>query len=295
MLSGFTGLNLFTQSIYSGLTSGAVYALLAMGLVIAFRTTRVVNLAHGESYAVAGLAISMLERAGLPMSLALVAGVLMAMGYLWAMDRVLLRPRASWPVPSLILITLGLAFLTRGVLLVVAGVDPLSFPRLVAGPPLRWAGGILPRQALLLVVASVAAAMAVAVFLGRTRFGRQLRATAEHPDAAQLMGVNVSATRAAAFLLAGGLGGLAAALLVPLVPVDFQAGLGMTLRGFIAAALAGMVPGAAVLCGFILGLFEAFVTSYGGALASDPVVFVVLIVAALWRSRSIRFEGRARA
>ncbi len=288
-------MNLFTQSIYSGLTSGAVYALLAMGLVIAFRTTRVVNLAHGESYAVGGLSIALLQQAGVPMLLALVAGIVLGMVFLWGMDRVLLRPRASWPVPSLILITLGLAFLTRGVLLVAAGVDPLSFPRLVAGPPLRWAGGILPRQALVLIGVSIVAAIAVAVFLGRTRFGRQLRATAEHPDAAQLMGVNVNATRAVAFLLAGGLGALAAALLVPLVPVDFQTGLGMTLRGFIAAALAGMVPGAAVFCGFILGLFEAFVTSYGGALASDPVVFVVLIVAALWRSRSIRFEGRARA
>ena len=90
------------------------------------------------------------------------------------------------------------------------------------------------------------------------------------------------------------LGGLAAALLVPLVPVDFQTGLGMTLRGFIAAALAGMVPGAAVFCGFLLGLFEAFVTSYGGALASDPVVFLVLIVADVGGKEPDRVLGRPR-
>jgi branched-subunit amino acid ABC-type transport system permease component len=287
--------NLFTQAIYSGLTSGAVYALLAMGLVIAYRTTRVVNLAHGESYAIAGIVIGLLDRSGVPLGLALPAGVLAAMLFLWGMDRLLLRPRSAWPIGSLILVTLGVAFLARGVFMVAAGVDPLSFPRLIAGPPLRFAGGVIPRQAVTLIGVAVVAAAGVALFLARTRFGRQLRATAEHPDAAQLMGEIVYRPGGGASRLGGGGGGLAAALLVPLVPVDFQTGLGMTLRGFIAAALAGMVPGAAVFCGFLLGLFEAFVTSYGGALASDPVVFLVLIVAALWRSRSIRFDGGARA
>ena len=288
-------MNLFTQAIFSGLTAGAVYALLAVGLVIAYRTTRVVNLAHGESYAIAGTVISLLDRAQVPLPLAMAAGIAAAMLFLWGLDRVILRPRSHWPVGSLILVTLGVAFLSRGVLMLAAGVDPLSFARILSGRPVRLFGGIIARQAILLIVVSAVAAIIIGYLLARTRFGRQLRATAEHPEAAQLMGVNVHATRAVAFLLAGALGGLAAALLVPLVPVDFQAGLGMTLRGFIAAALAGMAPGASVICGFLLGLFEAFVTTYGGALASDPVVFLVLIAAALWRSRAIRFEGRARA
>ena len=288
-------MNLFTQAIISGLMSGAVYALLAVGLVIAYRATRVVNLAHGESYMIGGLGIALAVRSGLAVGLAIPLGIAAAMLFSYIVERFFLRSRSHWPIPSLILVTLGLAFVARGAMLVIAGADPLSFPRLVAGRPLFFAGGAIPLQGIALILTAIAAALAISLFLSRTRLGRQLRASAEHPDAAQLMGVNVFAARALAFVMAGGLGGLAAALVVPLVPVDFQAGLGMTLRGFIAAALAGMSPPASIVCGMLLGLFEAFVTGYLGALASDPIVFLILIGVAVWRSRLILFGGGGRA
>ena len=288
-------MNLFTQSILSGLVSGAVYALLAAGLVIAFRTSRVLNLAHGETYVVSGLGASLVSHAGLPLWLAIGAGMAAAIAFSWAVERFFLRPRESWPIPGRILVTLGVAFVARGLMLLAAGIDPLSFPRMLPGRPVRFAGGAIPQQGILLIALSLAAALGIGLFLSRTLTGRQLRAAAEHPEAAQLMGVNVHRVRAIAFLIAGALGGLAAILLVPLISVDFQAGLGMTLRGFIAAALGGMSPLGSIAAGFGLGLFEAFITSYLGAMASDPVVFAVLIGLALWRSRHVAFGGSARA
>jgi branched-chain amino acid transport system permease protein len=178
---------------------------------------------------------------------------------------------------------------------VLAGVDPVSFPRLLAGPPIRFAGGAIPLQGVALVVIGFLAAIAVSVFLLVTPLGRQLRATAENPDAAELLGVNTDRMRLISFAIAGALGGLAAILLVPLTSIDYQAGLGMTLRGIIAAALAGMSPVLAVFGGFGLGLAEAFVTTYFGALAQDPVIFLVLIGIALWQSRKVRFGGSQRA
>lgn len=275
--------------------AGAVYALLALGLSLVYRTTRVVNLAHGESYVLGGLSMAMLSAAGMPLWLSVAAGIAIAMAFGYVVERVLLRPRAAWPMHSLILVTLGIAFFTRGVMLLLAGIDPLSFPRLLAGPPLRFAGGAIPLQGIALVAASVLATVAVSLFLTRTRLGRQLRASAEHPDAAQLMGVNVYGARSLAAILAAALGALSAALLVPLAAVDFQAGLGMTLRGFIAAALAGMSPIGSLVAGLALGFGEALVTSYLGALAQDPIIFLVLIAIAVWRSRGIRFGGGARA
>ncbi len=195
----FARMNLFTQAIISGLMSGAVYALLAVGLVIGYRTTRVVNLAHGESYVIAGLTIAMLVEQGAPLWLGVAAGIAASMAFGYVVERVFLRPRASWPVSSLILVTLGISFFVRGAMLLVAGVDPLSFPRLVAGPPLHIAGGAIPPQGIALLIASIIAAAGISLFLSRTRLGRQLRASAEHPDAAQLMGVNVFAARALAF------------------------------------------------------------------------------------------------
>jgi branched-subunit amino acid ABC-type transport system permease component len=279
----------------SGLISGTVYALLAMGLIIAFQTTRIVNLAHGETYAISGLVTAGLAHAGAPIVAALAGGIATATLFSMGVERLLLRPRASWPVSSLILVSLAAAFLSRGVLQVGFGPDPESFKRLFAGAPIRIGYGALSQQGFWLILIGLAAVFATTQFLTRTRIGRQLRATAENPDAAQLLGINVGAARMIAFAIAGALGGLSAALLVPLISVDYQVGLGMTLRGFIAASLGGMSPLSGIFGGLGLGLAEALVTTYFGALAQDPVIFLVLIGVALWQSRKILFGGSIRA
>jgi branched-subunit amino acid ABC-type transport system permease component len=233
--------------------------------------------------------------ADLPLYLALLAGIAAATMLSFAIERLLLRPRRDWPTPSLILVTLAAAFLIRGALQVVMGVDSVSFPRQFGGPPLRFLGGALPQQGLGLVLIGLVAAIGVTLFLMYTSLGRQMRAAAENPDAAELLGIDVDRIRTLAFGIAGTLGGLGAVLLVPLVSIDFQAGLGMTLRGFIAAALAGMSPRLVIVTALGLGLAEALVNTYFGALAQDPIVFLVLIGVALWQSRHIRFGGGARA
>jgi branched-chain amino acid transport system permease protein len=283
------------QALIAGLMSGALYALLATGMIIAWQTSRVVNLAHGESFAIAGLVAAGLSTHGLGPWLALPLGLVAAMAWSVGVERLLLRPRRHWPASGLILVTLAAAFLSRGLLDLLFGVDPLSFPRYFLGPPVRLLGGVMPRQGMGLVVVGLAAAGLVTLFLLRTATGRQLRATAENPDAAQLLGIDTDRARLLAFALAGLLGGLGAILLVPLISVDYQAGLGMTLRGFIAAALAGMRPGRAIIAGLGLGLAEALVTAAFGALAQDPMVFVALIGVAVWQSRAVRFGGSARA
>lgn len=288
-------MNPLTQAIISGLMMGAVYALLATGLVIVFHTAQIVNIAHGEGYAIGGIVTAVTAAQNLPLWLALLAGIAGAVGFSIGLERLLLRSRRAWSVNSLILVTLAVAFFVRGVLNVSVGSDPVSFPRLFVGPPLRILGGILPLQGAGLIVIGLAAAFAVPLFLAKTRLGRQLRAASENPDAAELMGVNVDFARTLAFAIAGAYGALGALLLVPMVSVDFQAGLGMTMRGFIAAALGGMFPVPAILCGLFLGLAEAFVTTYWDALAQDPVVFLALIGIALWQSRHIRFGGSLRA
>lgn len=288
-------MNPVTQAIYSGLMAGGVYALLAIGLIVAFRTSRVLNLAHGETFAVGGVTAGLVAGMGVSKFIASIAALVVAMIYAIAVDQILMKPRRHLPISSLILITLAAAFLTRGVLMVAAGVDPLSFPRLLVGPPIRFAGGAIPLQGVALVAIGFTVAIGVSLFLVRTPLGRKLRATAENPDAAELLGIDTDRMRLIASAIAGLLGGLAAVLLVPLTSIDYQAGLGMTLRGIIAAALAGMSPALAVLGGLSLGLSEAFVTTYFGALAQDPVIFAILIGVAVWQTRKIRFGGSQRA
>ncbi|HZT51154.1 MAG TPA: branched-chain amino acid ABC transporter permease [Stellaceae bacterium] len=288
-------MNPLSQAVISGVMMGSVYALLATGLVIVYHTSQIMNIAHGEAYAVAGIVAALAAGHSLPVWLALLAGIAAAVAFALSLEWGILRPRRAWSVNGLILVTLAVAFFMRGVLNVSVGADPVSFPGLVSGRALRVAGGALPRQGLLLVVVGLAAALAIPLFLSATRLGRQLRAAAENPDAAELMGVDVDRARTIAFAVAGAYGALGALLLVPLISVDFQSGLGMTMRGFIAAALGGMSPLPVILCGLGLGLAEALVNTYVGALAQDPIVFLALIAVALWQSRRVRFGGSLRA
>jgi branched-chain amino acid transport system permease protein len=289
-------MNPLTQAVISGLTMGAVYAMLSIGLVIVYQTAQVINLAHGEAYSIAGIVVSIFVGAQiLPIWAAVAAAFAAAVLFSVAVERFLLRPRRFWSHNALILVTLAAAIFSRGLLYTLIGSDPVSFPRLVSGRPFHFAGGVLPPQSLLLIVVGYLLALAIPLFLSGTQRGRQLRAAAENPDAAQLMGINVDGARLLAFVIAGAYGAVGAVLLVPLVSVDFHAGLDMTLRGFIAAALGGMSPLGAILCSILLGLGEALVTTYFDALAKDPIVFLMLIGVAAWRSRKIRFGGGLRA
>ena len=248
-----------------------------------------------KSFAITGVVAALLVSYGVPLPVSIPAAMLVAVAFATSLHRFVLRPRSEWPAGTLILITLGAAFVARGVMILLVGTDPVSFPALFEAPPIRVAGGALPVQGLALVLVGFGVSVAVGLFLVATRSGKQLLATAENPYAAELLGVDVERARLIAYGIGGLLSALAGVLLIPLIAVDFQYGLAMTLRGFIAAAIAGMSPIGVLASGLGLGLFEAMVGAYLGALFQDPVMFFVLILVALWQSRKIRFGGGRRA
>src|SRR5690554_2320055 len=134
-------MNLFSQAIISGLMTGAVYTSLGVGLVLVYRTARILNLAHGEAFAITGVMAAILTASGLSLPLAVLLSALTSIGVALGLHRFVLRPRAEWPPGVLILITLGAAFTIRGVLILLAGTDPVSFPSLFEGASLHIAGG----------------------------------------------------------------------------------------------------------------------------------------------------------
>ena len=288
-------MNLLTQTIISGFLSGATYAVLGIGLVLVVRTARILNLAHGESFVVAAAVTAMLAAFGVPVWIALVPGVVLSILFATALHYFVLRQRSHWPQGNLILITLAVAFAMRGLMVLLIGPDAVSFPSFFEGPPWRIFGGALARQGAALIVVGFGVSIAVGLFLSYTRLGKQLLATAENPQATELLGVDVGRARLLAYGLSGALAGVAAVFLVPLISIDYQSGLSLTLRGFIAAAIAGMSPVGTIASGLVLGMFEAMVGSYFGALFQDPVIFVCLIIVAVWQSRNVRFGGVRRA
>ncbi len=132
-------MNPLTQALISGLMMGTVYALLATGLAIVYHTAQIVNIAHGEAYAVAGIVAAAVEAGGAPLWIGLLAGIGAAVLFVLVLERVLLRPRRSWSVNSLILVTLAVAFFMRGL-----GVSSAPRPRIPMRPS-SWASMSISR------------------------------------------------------------------------------------------------------------------------------------------------------
>jgi branched-subunit amino acid ABC-type transport system permease component len=285
------------QAVFSSLTNGSVYALMGVAIVLCYRSSRVVNLAQGETYTVSGLLTAKLVALGLPLTAAGAGGLAAAAAAALLLERLALRSRLHWNPSRLIMVTLGVALLAEGIADRLAGADQYSFPALLEGVPLGVGGGVISRQELLLVAFTVAVTAALAWFFRSTVLGQAMTACAENPAASALMGVNVVRMRQLSYGFAGLLGGIAALLLVPLDAVTYGAGLGMTLNGFAAAAVANMLhPGRALLAGMALGLAEGLIGAYVNPLLGVPLAFgVLLLLGAAHLSRGVRFGGAARA
>jgi branched-subunit amino acid ABC-type transport system permease component len=290
-------MTLALQTLFSSLANGSLFVLMGAGIVLCYRSSRVVNLAHGESFAVAGLVIAKLVAAGLSLALAGVIGLVAAVALALFLERVILRPRLDWQPGRLIIVALGFAVLVEGVLNVAFGADARNFPAMLTGSPIRMQGAAISRQAVLAVGVAVVVPLALAAFFRWTTTGKAMTASAESPRATELLGVNTARLRQLSFGLAGAIGALSALLIVPATGISYNSGLAVTLNGFVAAAFANMTSVTRVLWGGLaLGLIQGIVGAYWNPLYQVPVVLGgVLLAGVVLLSRGVRFGGVSRA
>lgn len=290
-------MTLLIQTIYSGLINGASYGLIGLGIVLCYRSSRVVNLAQGESYMIAGLITAELVTSGFPVLAAAVCGIAAATVFGAGLERLVLRPRLSWSAERLIILVVAVALCAEGIANYAAGPNQYSFTSPVNSGVLILDGAVVSWDGIVLIGVLLVAGAVTSWFLHRTVLGQGMSACAENPSVSSLLGINVSMMRIIAYSVAGFLGGLSAVLLVPLSSVTYDAGLSLTLLGYVAAALASMSsPLGACLAGLVVGLAESFLGTYVNELLAEPLVLgVLMIVAVLLLGRRIRFGGVVRA
>lgn len=291
-------MRLVLQTVIDGLINGSVYALLGIGLVLYYRSSRVLNLAHGETFVIGGLVTAwLMTNTGIGFLVSSIAGLLSAVLFSVLMERTLLRSRLDWPMPTLIIVTLGVALVVLGLARVVVGTQPYTFPPLVAGPPFRLLGAVMTRHAGVVLLVTLVAGVSLALFFKRSILGQAMTAVAENPTASSILGIDVGRMRMLSYGLAGFYGGMAAWLVVPISFVAYDRGLTLVLRGFIAAALANMIhPERALLGGLALGVTEALVGHFIDPLLRTTIVFGVFMLAVLYlMGRTVKFGGVARA
>ena len=272
----------FLQFVLAGLSSGAIYALIALGFGVVHNATGIVNFAQGD-FAVLGafLAYTVLVSWGLPYWLALLGAVLLASLVGLLLERLALAQARSREILILVFITVGASIFLRGLIKEIWGKRPFSLPP-IATREISLGPFVLDPQYLWILGITLACFLGLHLFFRYTLWGKAMRAVAVDAEAAALMGVPVPLVVAASFALAGGLGGLAGVLVAPVWPLSFESGVHIGLKGFAAAVLGGYGNfGGALLGGLLLGLLEGvggyFVSSYKNIIAYAVLLLVLLI------------------
>ena len=289
------------QQLINGVTLGATYALMAMGLSLIMGVVNQINLAHGEIFMVAAfcatVAVLALElfHVSLPLLLVLtlIAAVCMGSVYGWTLNRVVFAPLRGQRSLAPLIATIGLAIVLQEATRLLQGagnvwLQPVLTAGVTIGSKSEFAAFLGYRQ--IAIVALVAAVLAAFWYLDvRTNFGRAQRATAQDPRMAALLGINVDRVLAGSFLIAGALAGVAGFIFAVHYGVaTFSMGFLFGLKAFTAAVIGGVgsVAGAAV-GGFLLAMIETIWSGYFPLEYRDVVTFGILIAVIILRPEGI--------
>ena len=274
------------QLLVAGVSVGAIYALIAMGFAVIFSVSEVINLTQGEFAALAGLIAITATTAGLPLPLALLVSVLTVVTVA-LLVRLVLSPVKRMTTLLSIMLTLGLSTALKAAMLLIWGPEGRGLDPFPGNDFVVW-GVSVRAQYLWIIGVTAVVSVAVAWFYERTLTGKALRACAEQPTAARLVGISVSGAGLLSFGIAGLLGGIAGVLASPVYFSAWDSGLALGLKGFVAATLGGLTSiRGAVAGGVVLGVLESLVAGYIDSGFRDAVAFVVLIVVLVARPGGI--------
>ena len=274
-------LEVFSQFLFSGLTTGCIYAICALGFVLNYNVSNVLNFAQGEYVAYGGLVAASLVAAAIPMPLAVLAAI--AVGALIGIiqERLALAPVRSAPGFIIITITLGVSAALRGLAMIIFGKDPLAMRPFTGSEydtfNLMWA--ILPWQTIWVWGLTFLSVGLSFWFLKYTQQGRAVRAVSTNLLAANLMGINAARISSMVYGASAGIGALGGAIIAPMVLANWFSGMDFALKGFMGAIIGNLRnPGRAVLGGLGVGVLEQFAAGYISSGTRNIVVFGALIL-----------------
>jgi branched-chain amino acid transport system permease protein len=299
------------DNLVDGLSNGAIYALIALGYTLVYGIIELINFAHGDVFMIGTLvAFGLWGTIGLTLAtgtLGIVFGLLAALvvamavcGVLNVMiERVAYRPLRGAPKLAPLITAVGMSFILQNVGILWIGASQRAVPDLIHAQQQLFSplGLSISRGDVLAVVATIPLVMLLTTFVSTTRLGKAMRATAQDPDAARLMGINVDTTIALTFLLGGMLAGAAGLIfLVYQTTVWYFSGFIAGLIAFTAAVMGGIgnLQGA-VLGGFIIGIIQQLAENRIGAEWTEAVVFAYLIIIMVFRPQGLLGEQTREA
>jgi branched-chain amino acid transport system permease protein len=270
---------ILTSQVVSGLATGCVYALIALGFVLIFKATDVVNFAQGEFVMASGfISYTLLIGLGFPYGLVLVATIVLS-GFMGVvLERVVVRPIMDAPIFSIVIATIGASIVLRSSAGIVYGYDVLPLPTILSKDPVRVGFLQFTPMDVGVIGSSLVIMVALYLFFKLTKTGMAMRATAQSQTAARLMGVSVKRIFSLTWAISAGIGGVAGVLIAPIIYLDPNLGF-IGVKAFAGAILGGFgsIPGA-IVGGMLLGVIENLSGYFFNAGIKQVSTYILLIL-----------------
>jgi branched-chain amino acid transport system permease protein len=294
-------LAIFIQQVLNGLTTGTLFALIAIGYTMVYGIIELINFAHGDLFMLGSfLALTLVGWLGLVaastfgIGAGLILVLLLTMTFCAALnvtvDRLVYRPLRNAPKLTPLVSAIGVSFVFMGIGQLWKGVADIDFPTLLSNKNLLGSETIrFTIKDLMVYVVTVPLMVGLTVFVRYTRLGKAMRATAQNPVAARLMGIDSDRVIGATFAIGGALAGAASVIYgLHINTVSYQMGYQNGLYAFTAAVLGGIgnLPGA-VLGGVVIGLVRSLGSQYVGEKWTSALVFAILIILLVFRPQGL--------
>ncbi len=284
--------SLFLQTLVGGIGIGSLYALVALGYSMIYRSMGLVNFAHGSIYMI-GTYLGIIWYRGMVMGLqvpygvAMVIGILLTAGLGVILERIF-RPLANMDLMLMLLGTIGLGYVLDNLAVILWGAEGFAVKSPLPETPIMIGGVAVVPQMLLLISVSAVLMIGLNVFLKKAKIGKAMRAAAQDRETASAMGIPVNGTNALTFAIGAGLAAAAGILAAPIVYVNPAMSSAVGLKGFAAFILggAGSIPGA-IAGGLTLGVLEAFSAAYISSAYTKGIAFIIMIAVLMFRPGGI--------
>ena len=267
------------QFVFSGLTVGAIYALVALGFTLIYKASDIINFAQGEFVMLGGMTTVFVAHAGVPLPLAALIAIVATTAIGLGLHRFAIEPARGPTSVALIMITIGASIFLRGTAQIVFDRRFHSLPPLLGADPIQFGGAALLPQSLVVLATATFIVVVLWLFIERTILGKAVIATAANRLAARLVGVDTRRIVALSFAVSAAIGAIAGVLITPITLTSYDAGTLLALKGFAAAMLGGIgsAPGA-VVGGLLIGMFEALAAGYISSNYKDAVAFLIILI-----------------
>ena len=269
-----------SQFIVSGLTTGSIYALIAIGFSVIHNATGIVNIMQCEFITYGGmLTVTFFIFSKFPYFIAIPLSLISVSIMAGLFERVIIRNSKSKDIIILIFITIGATIFFEGLALLIWGSDPFMLPPFSGSHPIKIFNAVIIPQNLWVIGISIVTVILLHLFFQKTITGKAMRAVANNKKAAQIVGININRIVFLSFVIGGFLGALAGIIIAPITTTSYNVGFMLGLKGFAAAILGGYGSmGGSIIGGLLLGLLENLGAGLISSDYKDVIAFVILIL-----------------